>query len=538
MASMAAMTMKTALAHSFRPLSPERGHVEGDLDRGMREAARQARGPQSILQRLLTLQTDQNGGRLGLTREEVLNTVASVLGTASMAAYDILRFGIQLLEFTPIPGLASVGQVLLNIWAAVEQVETNQHACERLAEHCAVIVSFVREQVCNTHGFVADDLKPSVAKLDKALQEVETFVKEQALQSRTQAVLNRRMLKRRVAEIQARLTQAFQFFNYTVPLHILHFLQREIHPGTEHQDSVEVVEPAAVITMHSSRELQPQPHATAGKGHPIVLEVTRKPHTADIAGPTIVQIDVKQAQPNVPSIAKPPQNTPNRQLDIPRKYAGLLQHEFDESLSLPLWTPTPVSIGTVGYFSKANGRFVALFDAHSPSGRVEGIPALSEYGPVDAYRPKPTASTGGSRTYSLKGGVPAACLYTETTMYRCFKDMQGPERWLFDHADQIIDVYGVQHPIDRKKLLLVTATMTASDYAMFMFPIPPNGEITFSRRKAKPGQPWGAWSQTSATEGVEPTASKVSTVKSAHEKWDTVLLSVVSYHRVAASGAQ
>lgn len=40
-------------------------------------------------------------------------------------AHDVLTTGIDLLEFAPIPGLATVARTLLNIWDAVESVDVS-----------------------------------------------------------------------------------------------------------------------------------------------------------------------------------------------------------------------------------------------------------------------------------------------------------------------------------------------------------------------------------------------------------------------------
>ena len=56
-------------------------------------------------------------------------------------------------------------------------------------------------------------------------------------------------------------------------------------------------------------------------------------------------------------------------------------------MTLPLWTPSPIAIGAVGYHSKATyGEFVTLFNSFDPqkssNGRVNDIPSLYGYGRV------------------------------------------------------------------------------------------------------------------------------------------------------------
>jgi hypothetical protein len=44
-----------------------------------------------------------------------------------------------------------------------------------------------------------------------------------------------------------------------------------------------------------------------------------------------------------------------------RAYRHHLDHSFDDRLSIPLWTPTPVPLGSVGYID-GFGAFISLLD--------------------------------------------------------------------------------------------------------------------------------------------------------------------------------
>jgi abelson tyrosine-protein kinase 1 len=100
----------------------------------------------------------------------------------------------------------------------------------------------------------------------------------------------------------------------------------------------------------------------------------------------------------------PPTNERIAEMRNERRYRMLLSHDFHPSckhslsmkmdygfdgwfvVTLPLWTPSPVSIGAVGYLSKPSGTFVTLFDAfdpiHSSGGIVNVMPSLYGYGNV------------------------------------------------------------------------------------------------------------------------------------------------------------
>jgi hypothetical protein len=55
-------------------------------------------------------------------------------------------------------------------------------------------------------------------------------------------------------------------------------------------------------------------------------------------------------------------------------------------VTLPLWAPSPVALGAVGYLSKPSGSFVTLFNSLSPEKAsaegAQGLPSLYGYGKV------------------------------------------------------------------------------------------------------------------------------------------------------------
>lgn len=55
-------------------------------------------------------------------------------------------------------------------------------------------------------------------------------------------------------------------------------------------------------------------------------------------------------------------------------------------MTLPLWSPSPVALGAVGYLSKPTGAFVTLFNSLKPYESVnrgaKNIPSLYGYGRV------------------------------------------------------------------------------------------------------------------------------------------------------------
>jgi len=88
-----------------------------------------------------------------------------------------------------------------------------------------------------------------------------------------------------------------------------------------------------------------------------------------------------------------------------RRYRLLLTHGFHPSrkvftfnfgnisnvlplnpVTLPLWDPSPVELGAVGYLSKPAGRFITLFNANNPRlcdhPRIQSLPSIHGYGQV------------------------------------------------------------------------------------------------------------------------------------------------------------
>lgn len=55
-------------------------------------------------------------------------------------------------------------------------------------------------------------------------------------------------------------------------------------------------------------------------------------------------------------------------------------------MTLPLWSPTPVDLGAVGYLTKPSGTFVTLFNAFHPDESdnevVQDMPSVYGYGRV------------------------------------------------------------------------------------------------------------------------------------------------------------
>ena len=57
-----------------------------------------------------------------------------------------------------------------------------------------------------------------------------------------------------------------------------------------------------------------------------------------------------------------------------RHYRHYLQHSFDDRLTVPLWFPSTIALGSVGYIR--HGQFVKLLDAHHPPLEMRDLPPM------------------------------------------------------------------------------------------------------------------------------------------------------------------
>ncbi|KAI0945901.1 hypothetical protein AcV7_010017 [Taiwanofungus camphoratus] len=202
----------------------------------------------------------------------------------------------------------------------------------------------------------------------------------------------------------------------------------------------------------------------------------------------------------------PPVDDLRAEMRDERRYRMLLQHEFHPSLTLPLWTPSRVPLGAVGYLSKSHGEFVTLFNAFKPvesSGNFAlNIPSLYGYGNVSTNSQRQdkrnvaqrgmdllqswisrngSAPSSVSRRYTcpLRAGHKAAHLFTESTTYRYMEDLATARKWFKANVDQILKRYGADHAITREDLYLIIGALEAQDYALFVSHSHPDGQVMF-----------------------------------------------------------
>ncbi|GLB45720.1 putative protein tyrosine kinase [Lyophyllum shimeji] len=260
-----------------------------------------------------------------------------------------------------------------------------------------------------------------------------------------------------------------------------------------------------------------------------------------------------------------PQDERIAQMRDERRYRLLLSHEFHPSLTLPMWSPSPVALGAVGYLSKPAGAFVTLFGAFHPEKSQEPatreLPSLYGYGRVTTggqRQDKRNAAQRGldavvglltsmgrsgpvsqsvSRRYSfpLRAGHKTAHMCTETTMYRYVESLDVPKRWFKANVDAILHIYGPTHHVQREDLYLVIGTLDAPDYALFVSHNHPDGQAHFNVfSHPRTGQPWGTFTTDTAVppelggpsydEPLPENPLSTCKVSNTGGPWDTVLI--------------
>ncbi|KAF8900160.1 hypothetical protein CPB84DRAFT_1847410 [Gymnopilus junonius] len=204
-----------------------------------------------------------------------------------------------------------------------------------------------------------------------------------------------------------------------------------------------------------------------------------------------------------------------------RRYRYLLEHNFNPSLTLPLWTPTSVQLGDVGYLSKPSGAFVTLFNSlqrsKSASRSTGHLPPMTKYGNISKGHlrlDKRNVAQKGldafsgllalrgrdiyiSRRHSfiLDAVHSSAHLYAESLEYHYLKKLDASKSWFQDNVDSVLQLYGKEHNIQKEDLHLVISLLQASNYALFVNHQHPDGHAHFNVFSTpKKGRPWGHFS--------------------------------------------
>ncbi|KAI0049057.1 hypothetical protein FA95DRAFT_1538888 [Auriscalpium vulgare] len=171
-----------------------------------------------------TIPAEQTEGYLD-TRKRVAHAVGSVLGTAALAAHEVLFIGVDLLRLAPVPGLEIAGFMLLNIWDALEMVEMNRLASLRLTQRCADILIAVRQEIVDAGNAVSEELELPIQRLNKSFEQVWVFLQKQAHRPFLKRYLKRDEILRSLAFCDASLSDALGMFGMSIQIRTLKLLQ-------------------------------------------------------------------------------------------------------------------------------------------------------------------------------------------------------------------------------------------------------------------------------------------------------------------------
>lgn len=159
------------------------------------------------------------------------------------------------------------------------------------------------------------------------------------------------------------------------------------------------------------------------------------------------------------------------------------------TVTLALWSPGKVELGAVGYLSKPKGEFVTLFNSLYPEKSdlrdIRGMSSIRAYGEVDignqrfSDREKKNAAQRGldalagllgnfgnrqtrseqltnnrRATFPLRSGHKAAYLIADVAKYNYIARLDAPKKWFKENIDQILDVYGQSHRVQKEEIFL------------------------------------------------------------------------------------
>ncbi|KAF8257566.1 kinase-like domain-containing protein [Lactarius quietus] len=155
------------------------------------------------------------------TRSRVIEAVGGALSTAASIGHEVLFTGVDLLQFAPVPGLNTAGKILLNIWDAIEMVETNRQASLRLAERCADILISIRSEIADAGYTVTEELRAPIAKLDEAFGEIHYFLDKLGQRPFLKRYLRRTEILSSISACDTALNDALGMFDRAVQVRTL-----------------------------------------------------------------------------------------------------------------------------------------------------------------------------------------------------------------------------------------------------------------------------------------------------------------------------
>ncbi|KAH7868104.1 uncharacterized protein C8R40DRAFT_1003620, partial [Lentinula edodes] len=160
-----------------------------------------------------------------ITRKRVAQAASSILGTSALIAHEILVTSVDLVELAPVPGLQAAARTLLQIWACLQQVDSNRLQCLRLTEHCADILLSVRQEVYEAGDEVEDELRLPFDKLTELFNDVHALLVKQAGRPFLKRYLKRDEISKQLHQCDVGLQEALGMFSISIQIRILKQVQ-------------------------------------------------------------------------------------------------------------------------------------------------------------------------------------------------------------------------------------------------------------------------------------------------------------------------
>ncbi|WRT70785.1 uncharacterized protein IL334_007784 [Kwoniella shivajii] len=289
----------------------------------------------------------------------------------------------------------------------------------------------------------------------------------------------------------------------------------------------------------SSSETTEASYTTASEGG--VPEEQRAISPATNTLPLLEYIDdVSSSSGSVASIPPHLETQPSFESDrTERHYRHYLSHGFDDRLSIALWFPSPVPLGSVGYIR--HGQFIHLMDAHIPPVGVRQLPPLpylDEFSSLHTTKIpvnprgatekgldmvaavtnfiKPSGESSQKAisrraSFPLRPGMKQAALVVEDGTFEIYNSLTECRTYLTANIYWILAHFGDQHQINKEDVIIVVGTLTAQNYAMVISNFAPRTTLTFNIHASSyrtSGDPWGTWTVNRESISDQPKAFK------------------------------
>ncbi|KAJ4486547.1 hypothetical protein C8J55DRAFT_452053 [Lentinula edodes] len=206
-----------------------------------------------------------------ITRKRVAQAASSILGTSALIAHEILLTSVDLVELAPVPGLQAAARTLLQIWACLQQVDSNRLQCLRLTEHCADILLSVRQEVYEAGDEVEDELRLPFDKLTESFNDVHALLVKQAGRPFLKRYLKRDEISKQLHQCDVGLQEALGMFSISIQIRILK--QVQLAEARRQHDTQELLRSVANLS-HLSQHgypIQPDPPSYSMPTTPVAL---------------------------------------------------------------------------------------------------------------------------------------------------------------------------------------------------------------------------------------------------------------------------